>query len=368
MNFRFRIRDKIWIVFAGIALFMLIGAVWIQRTYGTLIFAMADESFKNGFKNKRSLFAKEVLLPTLIVIVILLFANKMMKETVKYKMMYVMVGATVVSVCIAYVVLDAGPCLERQYRMSQEQWYTMDHLVVHALGSIDNVRYTNSREALENSFLNGNKLFECDMIMTADEKLVACHDWEFWRAQAGVEIPEGEEYIPTRDAFLRCKLMGRYTPLSGEDIVLFLKEHPEVYIITDTKYVEPDEVIKQFQELVNMAEALDCRHVLDQFVVQIYHAYMYDIIAEIYEFSNYIFTLYCEGYDGGKDRMKEYAEFCMLHNIDVITMHERFFCDDLLEICDQYGIRLFIHTVNDQNEIEALWKKGVGVYTDNVLR
>ncbi len=368
MNSCFKVKDKIWIVFAGISTFILTGAVWIQKTYGTLIFAMVNESFRGGLKNKKSLFAKEVLLPTLIVFFILFFVNKVLKKTIQYRMMYVMGGALVISVWIAFAVLDAGSYLNREHRMSREQWYDTDYLVVHALGSIDNVHYTNSREALENSYQNGNRLFECDMIMTADAKLAACHDWEFWRAHTSLEMSGEEDYIPTLDTFFGCKLMGKYTPLSVEDIMVFLKEHPEVYIITDTKYVEPDEVITQFKELVSIAEKIDCRQVLDRFVVQIYHAYMHDIIEEIYEFPNYIFTLYCEGYDGGADKMKEYAEFCMLHNIDVITMHERFSRDELLDICSQYGIRLFIHTVNDQNKIELLRSKGVGVYSDQVVR
>ena len=74
----------------------------------------------------------------------------------------------VISVCVAAVSLDAGFYLRRQYRMSQEQWYDIDNVVVHALGRIDNATYTNSREALENSYQNGSRTLECDLIVTSD--------------------------------------------------------------------------------------------------------------------------------------------------------------------------------------------------------
>lgn len=99
---------------------------------------------------------------------------------------------------------------------------------MHALGSIDGIPNTNSREALENSYQQGNRLLECDMIMTSDRELVACHDWIFWRQNTGVERPsgleKGEIYIPTLEVFMEHKFLGKYTPLSFADLALFLKE------------------------------------------------------------------------------------------------------------------------------------------------
>ncbi len=99
-------------------------------------------------------------------------------------------------------------------------------------------------------------------------------------------------------------------------------------------------------------------------MVQIYHGYMYGIINDIYPFSNYIFTLYQEGFRGSKDKIKEYASFCASNNVDVITMNVQYYNDELSDICNRYGVQIFVHTVNDENEIKTLLEKGVGVYTD----
>ncbi|MCH5261471.1 MAG: hypothetical protein J1F42_01000 [Lachnospiraceae bacterium] len=288
-----------------------------------------------------------------------------MKKLNRRIITYITAILMVLSVCIAAVGLDVGFYLSRQYRMNQEQWYDIDNVIVHALGSIDNCVYTNSKEALENSYKNGSRLFECDLILTSDGQIAACHDWESWNRETYVDNSEDMGYIPTLEVFMNSKIMGKYTPLSGTDIVLFMKEHPDVYIITDTKYGEPDKVTEQFQMLVDAAVENDCGETLDRFVVQIYHAYMYDIVESIYPFPNYVFTLYGEGYRGEAEKMTEYAEYCMLRNIDVITMNEMYYHDELLDICNRYDIRMFVHTVNNQDEIQSFREKGIGVYTDN---
>ena len=112
----------------------------------------------------------------------------------------------------------------------------------------------------------------------------------------------------------------------------------------------------------------DCEEVLDRFIVQIYRGYMHGLIEQIYPFDNYIFTLYKEKYEGDEEKMEEYAKFCMLYGVDVITMEAKYYHDELLDICNRYGLRLFVHTVNDPEEIAAFREKGVGVYTDNVER
>lgn len=142
----------------------------------------------------------------------------------------------VLSICAAGMLLDAGTYLSRIHRLHQVQWYDTGNRVLHALGRIDKYTYTNSREALENGYQNGNRLFECDLITTSDGHIAACHDWEFWNSTLNQENSvEGGGVTPSLEEFMNCKIMGKYTPLSGDDIVLFLKEHPDVYIVTDTK-------------------------------------------------------------------------------------------------------------------------------------
>ncbi|MCM1423654.1 MAG: hypothetical protein NC415_07555 [bacterium] len=361
---RAKIGNAAWIIFAGIVTFMISAALWVRRTYGTLIFAMTNESFRNGLQNKRTLFAKYVVLPTVAVFMAGVVVSIIHKKMNRRKAAYGMAFLAAVSVCAAACILDAAAYVKRQYRLNQDQWYDADNVILHALGSIDGIAYTNSKEALERSYQDGRRLLECDLIMTADGQIAACHDWEFWSRETNQEIEA--DYGPTLDLFMNCKIRGKYTPLSGEDLMRFMKEHPDVYIITDTKYAEPEAMKKEFRELVDVAQRSGCEEVLDRFVVQIYHGYMYGDVNEIYPFSNYIYTLYQEGYRGDEDEMRQYAEFCMLHDIDVITMNAKYYTDTLSDICERYGIKMFVHTVNESDQIKAFHEKGVGVYTDDL--
>lgn len=367
MGIREKLGNAVWVIFISIATFAITAALWVRRTYGTLMFAAVNEYFRNGLQNKRSLFAKYVVLPTAAVFMVGMMISVLCKKINKRKMTCITAVLAAVSVCAATCILDAGVYLKRQYRLSREQWYDTDDVIVHALGSIDGVVYTNSKEALEGSYQDGKRLLECDLIMTSDGQIAACHDWEVWKEETNQKVTEA---APTLELFMNCKIKenegGGYTPLSGEDIMRFMKEHPDVYIITDTKYADAENVEKQFRELVDTAQRSGCADVLDHFVVQIYHGYMYDIVNDIYPFSNYIYTLYQEKYGGAEDEMEEYAEFCMLHDIDVITAHVAVYSDALPDICRRYGIKMFVHTVNDSNQIKAFHEKGVGVYTDNL--
>lgn len=354
------------------SVFILIGSVWLRRTYGEISLAMANEEFKNYLQNKRSLFFKNVIAPAVAMFVILLLLQKIRNKKKFNNKIFISASLLLMmlSLGIAELNLNVRTYLVRQFRLSKEQWYDVDRIVTHALGTVDGVSYTNSKEALEKSYQNGMRYLECDFSMTADNQIVACHDWGYWNRHRQDAGNSGkEEYVPTLEVFMNTQVQGNYTSLSGEDIILFMKAHPDVYIITDTKYTGRDTSEESaeapFKALVELAIENDCQEVLDRFVIQIYHAYMYkDIVENIYPFSNCIFTLYQEGYQGDEDAMEEYAEFCMLHNIDVITMNAEYYCDALLDIANRYDLQIFVHTVNDKDEIQTFLEKGIGVYTD----
>lgn len=368
-SIRVKISNVLWIVFLCIAAFVTTGTVWIRKTYGVLSRAMANEYFRNGLQNKRKLFAGYVVLPTVIAGIILLIVHLVCKRLNRRRMTYISTALMILSLLGAGLGLDAGSYLARVHRLAQEQWYDKDDMIMHALGGIDGAIYTNAREALENSYQNGRYLMECDMVLTADGEIAACHDWGFWNQMANKNNSGGglDDYVPTLEVFKERRFRGKYTPLSGDDLVQIMKEYPDLYIITDTKYIEPEEVRQEFEALVDTAVRNNCEEVLDRFVVQIYREYMYGIVNEIYPFPNWIFTLYQKGFKGEEDKMEEYAEFCMDHNIDVITLHADYYHDALLEITNRYGLHMFVHTVNGKDNIDRYLEKGVGVYTDNVL-
>lgn len=363
-----KVKKSLFCIWANVLIcsamfFFLAASVWIRQKYGELLFATVDREFMNFLENKRSLFLMEVCLPAfgfmLLVGGSIFFLIK--KKNLSGKFIHgLLLTVTLIFLTVGWQEVGMTSFIRYQIHRSADHWYDENKVVIHALGTIDGLAYTNSKEALEKSFSDGDRVFECDMILTVDEKLVACHDWG-----AGMQKEFSEDAVPTKEVFMKTPIYGKYTPLSFDEIVLFMKEHKDVYLITDTKSAEGDYYRKEFQEMVDTARVYGCEEVLDRVVVQIYHAYMYGDIQEIYPFKNMIFTLYEEGYRGNPEEMEQYAEFCRKNLIDVITMRQDFYSDELNAICKNYGVQLFVHTVNEDERKEYFLKRRIGVYTDS---
>ncbi|MDQ0196801.1 glycerophosphodiester phosphodiesterase family protein [Paenibacillus wynnii] len=50
-------------------------------------------------------------------------------------------------------------------------------IVAHAMGGINELPYTNTFEAFIANYEQGTRLFETDLLLTGDGKLVARHEW-----------------------------------------------------------------------------------------------------------------------------------------------------------------------------------------------
>lgn len=174
-------------------------------------------------------------------------------------------------------------------------------LIGHSFGSIDGYTYTGCLEAFQKKYEQGLRIFEVDFAVAADGNIVLRHDWD-------VALQEGisSANIPTSGEFKEIPIHGKYTPLTFIDLLELMEEYPDIWIVTDSKEVGEEEVKAEFEEMVREAEEVELLEVLDRFIVQIYNETMYDIVKEVYPFSEYIFTLYMR-WDGAQD---EFENIC----------------------------------------------------------
>ena len=227
-----------------------------------------------------------------------------------------------------------------------------NRLVAHAGGNVDGVRGTDTINAVEANYNLGHRVFELDFNLTSDNVLVGIHDW-------GVK-----NIAPTLREFSSKEISGHYTPTTYEMFIRFLSSHKDAYIVTDTKSFDlPDaEITKQFQLMYDIAEKVDPT-VLDRVVAQVYNQPMYYLINKIYKYPNILYTLY-----ETPDTEAQVLDFVKREHIPVVVMPpERAnqpFLDNLLAL----GTRVYLHTLNELNEVKQWQKKGVwGVYTDSLL-
>ena len=104
-----------------------------------------------------------------------------------------------------------------------------EHFIAHAGGAIDGINYTNSIEALNLSYSKGCKLFELDLRLTTDDKIVATHD--------PIEVSEEE--------FMSTLIFGKYTPMNMQTINEWFSKHPDAILVTD-KINDPQRIFDEF--------------------------------------------------------------------------------------------------------------------------
>lgn len=242
----------------------------------------------------------------------------------------------------------------------QETWFEDYKVISHALGGIDGKDYTNSYEALELSYEKGQRVVEADFLFTADGTLVLRH---YWKDDLGQENFDGT--APTLEEFKSTPIFDVYTPMTAEELVAYMSSHEDLYLVTDVKHKMKSTTFQDtMKEFVKIAKQIDAS-VLERVIVQIYCEDDYKKMEKIYHFESYIFTLYKLPKEY-KDQYEKITEFCRKSGISVVTMPAKWIKDkaDIEELTES-DIKVYVHTVNEQEEAVKMFGMGVtGIYTD----
>lgn len=260
-------------------------------------------------------------------------------------------------VCAWKLMTDGSPQPAAVAVPPVEETLRQDGRIVHAGGRIagtdgKNYTYTNSAEALVNAYRAGSRIMEFDFMQTSDGHLAGIHDW---MSTVSSSITDGTPL--SLEEWLQVKVYGRFTPLCLESLAGFMREHPDLYIVTD---------VKDRNAAAAGIIAETCPDLKDRFIIQIYKDSEYDEIAAL-GFRHIIYTLYNLPPADKRDT-KHLAEFAAEHPLLGYTYPEALrkvwrYTDRMRKI----GVMLFVHTINDQKEIDACYSEGIdAVYTDNV--
>ena len=204
---------------------------------------------------------------------------RMQKEDGNNHKMFIMRRFRVIALLTAIALLLSGCSL---FQAKSDYSWTSNRTIVHALGLVDGVEYTNSKEAFENSLANGQTVFEVDLSLSGDGELICIHDWSLIDSSYSGADEELELYRNmTKDEFLARKIRDKYTPLCMEDLILVMKENPSIYFVTDTKEDQEEGIKKQFNNLIEICKRNKCPEVLKRIIPQIYNDEMFFTLKEI---------------------------------------------------------------------------------------
>lgn len=243
--------------------------------------------------------------------------------------------------------------------------WTSQSLVAHAMGSVDQLFFTNSREAFEQNYARGYRVFEVDLQLTTDGFLLSRHDWgNYLYDRFKQVIPREQMDRPAPlEPLLSFPIYGRYHAMSFEQIVELLQNHPDLWIVTDTKGTSEEEVRQQFEAMMRAASGKE--GVLERVIPQLYSRDMLRWVESIHAFPSYIYTLY-----QSQDSERQVLDFVLAEpKVDAITMAQDRALKSAPFIAKLASMRVpvYAHTVNDETIIRDLAAIGVhGIYSDSM--
>ena len=225
---------------------------------------------------------------------------------------------------------------------------TMNY-IIHAGGAIDGYNYTNTFEAIENSYNLGNRYVEIDFMFSRDGHPICVHEW------TNIITTGNRIKLPVLKDFLKYKIHDNYTPMWIGSVADYMRSHEDLFIITDTK---------ASNERLLSYIATHYPDIMDRLIVQIYSEDQYDMAYNM-GFRNIIFTTYNLSWELQSD--PEYLKsFADTHKLAGYTFPSYMCYQDFINVMKQTGINLYTHTVDDPAEQKRLFSMGIdGIYTNN---
>jgi glycerophosphoryl diester phosphodiesterase len=239
--------------------------------------------------------------------------------------------------------------------------------VAHAFGAIDGHTYTNSLEAFQRNYGRGFRVFEVDVVRLKDGTALLAHDG--LEANYGLNKPFREA---TWADLAGHKYGGRYTILRSQDLVGLLRDHPDAYVILDSKYSR----VEIYRTFLRQAPERGLRerifpHVQDQAELNAYRT--------AYPLQNYVVALYHTQYWGLFDD-PEVIDFTRRNRTPAVMMwwrqrdlsislaanhrQSRRFRTSFVNALEAAGAVTYVHSLGDPTQIQRFWDLGVGVYSD----
>ena len=117
------------------------------------------------------------------------------------------------------------------------------------MGSIGEQPYTNAYEAMVVNYEKGTRVFEIDLMLTEDRKVVARHDGGMHSLGQKEKLPEDKQAARlSHEEFINTPILEQYQPMDIEGIMDMMERHPDIYIVTDTKEQEDQDIQHLFTE------------------------------------------------------------------------------------------------------------------------
>ena len=214
-----------------------------------------------------------------------------------------------------------------------------DQLIAHAGGRFEGQIYTNSIEALSNSYSKGHRYFEIDFNWTIDGHLVLLHDWD-----KNLFPLFGTRGRLKASHFKNLNMVVNAKPADIVGLVKWLETHPDAYVVTDVKNGNT-QALQLF--------AYKYGHISHQIIPQIYVNYEYQVAKDM-GFDDIIFALY-------RMRPDDLAKFTFRNDdlFGVSVKARRFLnpASGVASFLKKTGVPIFVHPISNPCSANYLVKE-----------
>jgi glycerophosphoryl diester phosphodiesterase len=240
--------------------------------------------------------------------------------------------------------------------------------VAHAFGAVDGHGYTNSLEAFQRNYGRGFRVFEVDLVRLADGTALLAHNG--LEANYGLNKPFTEA---TWSDLAGKKYLGTYTILRSQDMVRLLRDHPDMYVILDSKYARLD----IYQTILRQAPERSMR---ERIFPNVEDRDELAAFRTAYPLQNYMLALY---HTQAQNRYDDpiAGDFTTRYRAPAVAMwwrdrdlsislaangrEGRRYRPSFASALKGVGANVYVHSIGGPTQIQVFWDRGIGVFSDN---
>ncbi len=305
-----------------------------------------------------------------------LFEEKIvLKQDISYKTVIAVWGGIVLCAVMAVFMIGYNAIKRNNVVRNYIDTVESQKYIMHALGGAQECySYVNSLEILEELYEQGYRLYEVDVNLTSDDKAVLVHGWSKTDYEKRIgqvyydtnALNNKKQYVPTFDEFMNFEIQGKYKATSFCELVEFMKEKRDMYVMIDIGNKTYDETKHIYEILVSEAKNAD---VLQRFIVGGRTKEMIQAIHDIYDFP--IINLYLAS-DNKREKdwlnLKNFIAYCNDNGIISFSVSSATYSAEIAEIMDKSSLICYVFTVNDIYDENRYREMGVEIIGTDFLR